>query len=357
MKKYFIPLIIAVSLFVWSGLVSKTNARENQLLIAAADSRSIITLSETELFIPCKIGYVPTRSCPDINSIYVGVRGNQNPDDGTESEIKYKVSGGRMIGEGSNVKWDFSEVRKAGNYVITVEFLDFENKKHTAFETIALRDCDCPNDNLAEANPTPTLSDLPEIEKIALDKIEVVKSCLDKEYDGKDLRIRVETTVRNPKNLPLIYDYTVSSGRIVGQGDKVVWDLKGARQGTYTITVAIDYGRGFINEAKSETVKVKECEFEHVCVCPAVDAVGGGNIRAGENVTFTAAVSGGTATDISYKWTISQGEIIAGQGTREITVKTTKEMSGTIEATVEVGAPGLCNNCRITASETATIIK
>lgn len=348
MKKLLI-LLTAIFLFVSFALISKTKARENQL----ADSRSILTLSYTELFIPCRIGYVPTENCPDRTFINVLVRGNQNPDDGTESEIKYKVSGGRIIGEGSLVKWDFSEVRKAGIYTITAEFVDsFENKKHTATETITLRECDCPNDN-----PTPTPSDLPEIEKIALNKIEVVKSCLDKEYDGKDLRIRVETTVRNPKNLPLIYDYTVSGGRISGQGDKVVWDLKGARPGTYTITVAIDYGRGFINEAKSGTVKVKECEFEHVCVCPAVAVVGGGNVKAGKNATFSAEVSGGSESELTYKWTVSQGEIIAGQGTREITVKTTKEMSETIEATVEVSAPGLCFNCQTTASETATIVK
>ncbi len=208
-------------------------------------------------------------------------------------------------------------------------------------------------------NPTPKPQTLPEIEKIALDKKELVYFCPSSDYCGKDeiFRVKVETTVRNPKNLPLTYEYTVSGGRVVGQGDKVFWDLKGTRPGTYTITVAIDYGRGSVNETKSETVTVKECPICYLpCICPTLAVSGNDEIKAGETVTFKAKVEGGTATSINYQWTISQGEIIAGQGTAEITVKTTKEMIGSVEAAVEISALGLCENCQFTESKT-TIIK
>lgn len=207
--------------------------------------------------------------------------------------------------------------------------------------------------------PTPKPQTLPEIEKIALDKKELVYICPNSDFCGRDeiFRVKVETTVRNPKNLPLIYEYTVSGGRVVGQGDKVFWDLKDIRPGTYTITVAIDYGRGPVNETKSETVTVKECPIcDLPCVCPMLAVSGNDEIKAGETVTFKAKIEGGTATRINYKWTISQGEIIAGQGTAEITVKTTKEMTGIIKATVEIDGD-LCEMCFRTAEKTAAIIK
>ncbi len=363
MKKYLVLIIVAISLVVSFGIISNIAARENQPATVAADNRSILTLSYTELFIPCKIGYVPTKSCPDINSIYVGVRGNQNPDDGTESEIKYKVSGGRIIGEGSLVKWDFSEVRKAGNYIITVEFSDFENKKHTATETITLRDCDCPNDELSKENTTP------KIEQLELDRTELVIPCpplpegypkrADSPCYNETGIINVKTIVDNPQNTPLTYQYKISGGRIVGEGETVVWDLKNARPGTYRISAAIADSRGVITETDAQEIEINDrccCLF---CVCPTLEITSDETLNAGETVTFTAKVSGGSDTSgLTYKWTVSQGEIIAGQGTEKITLKTTKEMSGTIEATVEISAPGLCSVCSLlTESETVTIIQ
>lgn len=212
------------------------------------------------------------------------------------------------------------------------------------------------------AMPTPT--PLAEIERLELDKNEVLIPCPPIDNIPKEGRacpdddglVAVKTIVRNPKKAPLVYAYTVSGGRIVGQGEKVVWDLKGVRPGTYTITAAIDDGRGFSYETKNQTIPVRECDCPLICICPTLSVSGGGVIKAGETVEFTANVSGGTAADITYNWTISQGEIIEGQGTSKITVKTTKETTGTITATVEIGGD-LCAVCLRTASESATIIK
>jgi hypothetical protein len=92
-------------------------------------------------------------------------------------------------------------------------------------------------------------------------------------------------------------------------------------------------------------------------VCPTLDVSGGGSVKAGKAVEFTANVSGGTAPDITYDWTVNQGEIVEGQGTPKIKVKTTSEMTGTITATVEIGSSGLCADCPRTASETAVIVE
>ncbi|HEY8562414.1 MAG TPA: hypothetical protein VIL74_18700 [Pyrinomonadaceae bacterium] len=169
--------------------------------------------------------------------------------------------------------------------------------------------------------------------------------------------IAVETVVRNPKNLPLVYGYTVSGGRVIGKGEKVVWDLKGVRPGIYTIDVAIDYGRGFVDNPKSKTVTIIEPACDPPCLCPAVDVVGGGEVQAGENLEFTAVTAGGAQDEIIYKWTVSQGEIVEGQGKSKIIVKTTSETIGEVKATVEIGGSDFCSNCEPTAFETGTVVK
>lgn len=245
MIKSFIFLLIAVSLFISLGLSPDTEARENQSAtnttnLFPKDNVDIITLSDSEVFIPCKIGYVPTESCPDRTIINVGVKGNNRPDGG-ENEIKYKVSGGRIIGKGSLVQWDFSDVRKAGYYNITVEFVDFNNKKQTKTETITLRSCDCLND----------------------------------------------------------------------------------------------------------------------CICPKISVTASADpVKAGKIVTFTAKIINDLEKKVVYSWTISVGEIIEGQGTSQIKVKTTREMFDTnLTAVVEISGDEICFSCENPHSETISIIK
>ena len=227
----------------------------------------------------------------------------------------------------------------------------------------------------AFVNPLVTPTPLAEIESIELDKTEVLIPCVCKgvtrriesefpcmmgENDErlKDIGlITVKTFVRNPKNKPLSYEYEVSAGKITGQGDKVVWSLQGIRPGTYTITASIKGKRKISAETKTLSVVVRECDCDCPCVCPTLDVTGGGNVKASETMSFRADVTGGNVTDITYHWTVSQGKIIEGQGTSEIKVKTTSEMTGVVTATVEIGGSGFCVTCLRTNSETATIIK
>jgi hypothetical protein len=55
----------------------------------------------------------------------------------------------------------------------------------------------------------------------------------------------------------LVFIYTVSGGRIVGEGKDVMWDLSDVKPGTYTITAKVDDGCGVCGETKTKTVEVK----------------------------------------------------------------------------------------------------
>ncbi len=160
-----------------------------------------------------------------------------------------------------------------------------------------------------------------------------------------DQTVNVTTAATDPENDVLTYQYTVSGGRIVGQGANVSWDLTGAQPGTYTITAGVDDGCGVCGKTQTKTITVATCECETLCVCPTLDVSGPAGVStAGDNLTFTANVSGGTGETPTYNWTVSNGTITEGQGTPVIRVATTSEMAGmTVTATVEIG--GICEDC------------
>ena len=170
----------------------------------------------------------------------------------------------------------------------------------------------------------------------------------------------VSTTAVDPENDVLTYSYTVSAGRIVGQGANVTWDLSGVRAGTYTITAGVDDGCGICGQTQTQTITVVDCPDcavpEEPCVCPTVTVTEPASpVEPGQTMTFTANVSGGTQDSVTYNWTVDQGTIVSGQGTPVITVDTTGLGRTTIRATVEVGGD-LCPTCpTITASGTGIV--
>lgn len=171
-----------------------------------------------------------------------------------------------------------------------------------------------------------------------------------------DMTSSVATTAVDPEGDVLTYNYTVSGGRIIGQGANVSWDLTGAQPGTYTITAGVDDGCGVCGKTQTRTITVAKCaDCEVVCTCPTIDISGPtGETQAGGTMTFTVNVSGGSGETPTYNWSVSSGTIIEGQGTPVIRVQTTPDMAGgSVTATVDIG--GLCDICDRTRSDTAGI--
>jgi hypothetical protein len=98
--------------------------------------------------------------------------------------------------------------------------------------------------------PSPAPNGFANVTELALNQTEMTAS-------GKQT-IDVSTVAVDPENDVLIYLYTVSGGRIVGTGPKVVWDLTGVKLGEYTITAGVDDGCGVCGRTQTRTVKVTE---------------------------------------------------------------------------------------------------
>jgi hypothetical protein len=214
------------------------------------------------------------------------------------------------------------------------------------------------------ARSLPPVKNTPgDVTDIALDKTKFVLPCpAGQVSDGSctaDTSVAVKTSAVDPDNDVLTYNYTVSGGRIVGQGANVSWDLSGVRPGTYTITSAVDDGCGFCGKTVTKTINVETCtgckEPPPVCACPTISVSGPSDpVGIGQSANFTANVNGGSQQSTTFTWTVSGGTITGGQGTPAITV--TAEPGSTVTATVEVGGD-LCADCIKSASAPASFIQ
>lgn len=87
--------------------------------------------------------------------------------------------------------------------------------------------------------------------------------------------------------------------------------------------------------------------------CPTISIEGGGIIHRIEPMIFTANLVGIDLKKVSYRWTVSNGTIMSGQGTSIIQVDTTGLDNADITAAVEI--KGLAEGCVNTISKTGSV--
>lgn len=159
--------------------------------------------------------------------------------------------------------------------------------------------------------------------------------------------VTLVATSSDADNDTLLHTWSVTGGRISGEGRTVSWDLSGVNPGTYTASVEVNDG----NQHKafaSATVTVANCTG---CEppCPTVSVSCPNDVDDGASITFSASVNGGPSNmSPTYNWSVSAGTISGGQGTSTITVDTTGIGGQTVTATVELG--GVDPACSRTAS-------
>jgi hypothetical protein len=154
------------------------------------------------------------------------------------------------------------------------------------------------------------------------------------------MSVGLTATATDPDGDTLLYTYTVSGGRVTGEGANVKWDLSGVGPGKYTATVEVDDGCGCISFSSTE-VTIAGCpDCEPNIVCPTVTVSCPDSVMDGSSANISATVvSAGTPPVSTYNWSVSAGTITSGQGTSSITVDTSGKGGSTITATVEVGGP------------------
>lgn len=156
-------------------------------------------------------------------------------------------------------------------------------------------------------------------------------------------------------NDTLLYTWSVTGGKLSGEGRMVTWDLSGVANGSYTATVEVNDGNQH-SVSGSATVTVADCTG---CVappppCPTVSVSCTDAVDVGSPITYTASVTGGPANmAATYNWSVSAGTITSGQGTPTITVDTAGLGGQSVTATLSLG--GADPACSTTASCTTSV--
>ncbi len=153
----------------------------------------------------------------------------------------------------------------------------------------------------------------------------------------------------DPDNDTLLYTWSVTGGKLSGEGRAVSWDLSGVNPGTYTVTVDVNDGNAHTVNGTG-TVTVAECTGCRP-PCPTVSVSCPSSVDPGAAITFSSSLS--SSANVTYNWSVSAGTISSGQGTSSITVDTAGLGGQTVTATVEVG--GLDPACSRTASCSTSI--
>lgn len=151
-----------------------------------------------------------------------------------------------------------------------------------------------------------------------------------------NITFTVDATGSFPKDNPM-FDWTISGGKIIGgQGTPTITVATGENLGQ-EITATVEVG-GIshislgCDKRASATVRVGELFCPTLSIkCPA------DILMPGQPVNLSLNISGGSPHwNPKYEWKVSDGKIISGQGTPEISVDTANLAGETITATVEV---------------------
>ena len=167
----------------------------------------------------------------------------------------------------------------------------------------------------------------------------VIKAC-------EDAHAQLTANARSADGSPLRYRWTVTGGKLKGEGANPSWDLTGLGPGVYKANVEVDDGRDLTCTAFSSTsIVVLDCPPPPPQpVCPTVNISCPESVKEGENAIFSTTITGGTPAQRmtpSYEWTVTAGKIIGGQGTPSITVDTTGLSGQTIRANVNLTGYGV----------------
>lgn len=167
----------------------------------------------------------------------------------------------------------------------------------------------------------------------------VVTVCAD---DSSQAAGRVQLDAKSDFSSTPRYKWSVSGGRLDGEGPNPTWDLSRQEPGYYKAFVEAGT-TGECVAFSSVTVLVVKCA-PRPPICPNIVISCPDKVAPNQPMTFTASVAGGTAgiTPV-YNWTVSAGRITEGQGTNTITVDTTGLAGQSVTATLKMAGYGSLN--------------
>jgi outer membrane protein OmpA-like peptidoglycan-associated protein len=115
----------------------------------------------------------------------------------------------------------------------------------------------------------------------------------------------VTANASDPDNDPLIYTWTTSGGAVEGNGSGARWNSSGAAEGSYTVSVRVDDGRGGIAGCSADIHVAMRPNRPPTISCSADRTT----IMSGESAQITATASDPDDDPLTYSWKSSGGHV------------------------------------------------
>jgi hypothetical protein len=167
-------------------------------------------------------------------------------------------------------------------------------------------------------------------------------------------KVQLQASASDPDGDTLLYSWTSTGGRIVGEGTNTSFDTTGLAPGDYTVTVEVNDGCGCV-AFDSKTIRVTSCPPLTVCFGPNLDLTTSKTTAdAGEkiNLSTTGVTGGRNYGDVKYDWKATAGSI-TGDGLNA-TLDTTGVAPGTA-IDITVTATSAAGNCSASGSTRVTL--
>ena len=115
----------------------------------------------------------------------------------------------------------------------------------------------------------------------------------------------VTANASDPDNDPLTYTWTTSGGAVEGTGSSARWNSSGAAEGSYTVKVRVDDGRGGATDC-SANISVAMRPNRAPSISCSADRT---TFVAGESAQITATASDPDDDPLTYSWQSSGGRV------------------------------------------------
>jgi hypothetical protein len=156
---------------------------------------------------------------------------------------------------------------------------------------------------------------------------------------GERLRLDLKVDVADIDEGNLEYRYSVTTGRIIGKGPNVVWEIQDARPGGYVADVRVKDRHGATTSSSTRVTFEWSDSYDPGIWAPKIQPSCPATVIEGRPALISIRLDAGPherLPKLKFNWTLTAGRIIKGDGTRIIKVDTKGLGGQEISATVDV---------------------
>lgn len=167
---------------------------------------------------------------------------------GARPIFKWSVVGGYIV-EGEDL------------HLITVQPLDGEIRTTLIIENFP---AGCPTNSasiLTEITDIPTMHPPPIVSSIVTSVSLITRPCppgtRSETCTPSVSEVQLTANATSPHFDAILYTWSVTAGKLKGEGKTIIWDLSGVASGTYTVTVEVGYFQ--LKAGRAATVTIADC--------------------------------------------------------------------------------------------------